>query len=1185
MTYVTRYMSNSFVHLHLHTEYSLLDGAVRIPDVMARAKDLGMPAVAMTDHGNLYGAIEFYQEAKKAGVKPIIGCEAYLAPGPMSERKDVAGRKRSSHLTLLAADNTGYANLVKLITKAHLDGQYSKPRIDKEALQEHSQGLICLSGCLNGEINEFILTDREDEARRSLLEFREIFGADRFYLEVHNHGMAQQLRCMAKLKEFSKDYDLKLVAANDVHFLNKADHEAHDVMICIGTGANVHDEKRLHYSPEVYFKTPQEMRRLFEDMEEACDNTLEVAEKCNISIELDASSIAKYPQFEPPAGYTRGDYLKELCIKGLEHRYGRDRAMNDDSLRERLDYELGIINQMNFTSYFLIVWDFIKWARDHGIPVGPGRGSAAGSLVAYTLGITDLCPIRFGLIFERFLNPERVSPPDVDIDFCQTRRPEVIEYVRQHYGERSVSHIITFGTMGAKSVVRDVGRVLGWSYGDADRLAKMIPSDLKMTLAKAREQNPELKAALESEANTQQLWQYATFLEGLTRNAGIHAAGIVIGDQPLDNFIPLSRGSEDEVVSQFAMGPLTDVGMLKMDFLGLKTLTVIKDAVDFVRRRVPNFKIEEVPLDDKATYDLLKRGENIAVFQMESGGMSNTCRQLEPDRIEEIIALLALYRPGPMDLIPDFIKRKKGEQKVEYLHPLLEDVSKETFGILIYQEQVQKAANLLAGFSLGAADLLRRAMGKKKAEEMAKQRSLFVKGCLETNQIPEKKANDIFDLLEKFAGYGFNKSHSAAYGIVTYNTAYLKANYPVEFMAAVLSYEINSTDKIAGFVSECQRMGIAILPPDINRSMLKFAPESDVPGEIPKSIRYGLSAVKNVGEAAMEAAIMERNLHGPYAGLDDFAARVDSRLINKRLMEALIKVGAFDFAGEGRTSAFQRLDKVLQDASSRQKEKKAGVVNLFDDDVFGASTSRPASSATAVPDWTKEEVMVFEKELLGFYVSGHPLDNYRHVFDSSKITRLADIQDQKEEKATVHCAGFIQRVDVKYTKKDNRAFAAFVLEDFSGTVEVITWSEAYEKFRDLIVDGSVVGIRARAERDSRSEMIRLTIQEVKPLKVGKPKKDNGEKPNNGNGSGNGNGLSKTKPETEALKLHLHSSRHGEEDLEAIGAVLLSYPGDTPVRLHVTMASGGTARLNLGRNFRVNLTDELKQKVMPWLSAE
>lgn len=1169
-------MSDSFVHLHLHTEYSLLDGAVRIPDLMKRAKALGMPAVAMTDHGNLFGAIEFYQEAKKAGIKPIIGCEVYLAPGPMSERKDVPGRKRSSHLTLLAADNDGYANLVKLVTKAHLDGVYSKPRIDKEALAQHARGLLCLSGCISGEINEFILSDREDEARKSIGEFCDIFGRDNFYLELHNHGMAAQHKCIVKLNAFAKEFGLKTVAANDVHFLNKEDHEAHDIMICIGTGANVHDEKRLHYSPEVYFKTSEQMRTLFEGMEEACDTTLEIAEKCNISLTLNPSSIEKYPQFTPPDGIPRNDYMQDLCLKGMVERYGNERALNDTMLHERLTYELGIINKMNFTSYFLIVWDFIKWARDHGIPVGPGRGSAAGSLVAYVLGITDLCPIRFGLIFERFLNPDRVSPPDVDIDFCQTRRPEVIEYVRQRYGDRSVSHIITFGTMGAKSVVRDVARVLGWSYGDADRLAKMIPTELNITLDKAVEKNPELKAALENESNVQQLWPYAKFLEGMTRNAGIHAAGIVIGDQPLDNFIPLTRGSDDEVVAQYAMGPLTYVGMLKMDFLGLKTLTVINDAVGFVNRRIPEFDINTIPLDDRKTYEMLQRGETVAVFQMESGGMTSTCLQLAPDRIEEIIALIALYRPGPMDLIPEFIQRKKGEIAVEYLHPLLEDISKETYGVLIYQEQVQKAANLLAGYTLGAGDLLRRAMGKKDKAEMDSQRAIFVKGCREVNQIPEKKSNAIFDLLEKFAGYGFNKSHSAAYGIVTYRTAYLKANYPVEFMAAVLSYEVNSTDKIAGFVSECQRMGITILPPDVNRSMLKFSPDTIDDSPVPNAIRYGLSAVKNVGEAAVTAAIVEREKNGPFLSADDFANRVDSRLINKRLMESLIKVGAFDFTGESRSAIFAHIDKIIYDASNRQRDDKAGMVNLFGDDVLGA-TKNFIPAADAPPPWTKEEIMAFEKELLGFFVSGHPLDNYRHVFESKHITRIADVQDIKEERASIRVAGLIQRFEIKFTKKDNRAFATFVLEDFSGSVEVLAWSESYEKYRELLIDGAVIGLKGRCEKDSRTDTVRLTVQEVKPLKPAKEPKEGDTKAKSRNG--------KTSGKPEPLVLLLNSAKHTAQDLDTIYDLLSTHPGETPVELRVMTANGQEAVLTVADNLFVEANAEVKHALSAWMKCE
>ncbi len=1178
-------MSDSFVHLHLHTEYSLLDGAVRIPDLMKRTKELGMPAVAMTDHGNVFGAIDFYQKAQKAGIKPIIGCEVYLAPGPMSERKEVQGRKRNSHLTLLASSDTGYENLSKLVTMGHLDGFYHRPRIDKDALRTYKEGLICLSGCINGEINEYLLSDRPDDARRSLEEFRDIFGPENFYLELHDHGMEQQRRSARQMIEWSKHYGLKTVAANDVHFLNREDHESHDIMICIGTNANVHDQNRLTYSPEVYFKTPQEMRALFAEIPEACDATLEIAEKCNISIKLDATSIERYPQFQPDDGTPRNDYLLRICIEGLEMRYGRDRAMNDETLRTRLEYELGIINKMNFTSYFLIVWDFIKWAKDNGIPVGPGRGSAAGSLVAYVLGITDLDPLRFGLIFERFLNPERVSPPDVDIDFCQTRRPEVIEYVRQKYGERAVSHIITFGTMGAKSVIRDVGRVLGWSYGDADKLSKMIPAELNIELADAVEKNPELKQALETQGNVQELWKHATFLEGLTRGTGIHAAGIVIGDRPLDNFIALTRGNEDEIVSQFAMGPLTDLGMLKMDFLGLKTLTVIHEAEMWIKKRVPDFNSADAPLDDPLTFQLLQRGETVAVFQMESGGMVSTCKQLGPDKIEEVIAILALYRPGPMQFIPDFIERKWGREPVIYAHPLLEQISKETYGILVYQEQVQQAANLLAGYSLGQADLLRRAMGKKKPEEMAKQRTTFVDGCASTNQIPTKQANEIFGLLEKFAEYGFNKSHSAAYGIVTYRTAYLKANYPVEFMAGVLSYEVNNTDKIANFVSECQRMGITILPPDINKSLLKFAPErtkeADPSTNAPNAIRYGLSAIKNVGEGAVLAAIAERDRGGKFASIEDFAARLDNRAVNRKMLEALVKAGAFDFTKENRASMFSRLDQVLASAAIMQKDRKSGQGGLFDDFALAGNAKASGAGKTdaeGIPEWPHDEILGYEKELLGFYVSGHPLDSYRGNFESSKLTKIAEIEevDTSVKPCTLTIAGIVNTMEVRYSKKDSRPFATFTFEDFTAQAEIMAWSDEYEKYKDDLKPGAVLELRARCSKDQRTEGNRLTVSTVKPLKPKKARDPDAatriirdaepEKPK----------------EIKPLVLRLNSRQHSAIDLERIHEVITQHPGEIPVHLIFSYNGGSKVRFEMGPEFRIEQTKDLIQSLLAWM---
>ncbi len=1194
-------MADSFVHLHVHSDYSLLDGACRIDDLVKRAQKLKMPAVAITDHGNLYGAIDFYMSALKTKpklkkgevatpeqlekvVKPILGCEVYLAPGSMHEKKEVPGRKRASHLTLLASSNEGYENLSKIVTEAHLFGQWYHPRMDKDLLRRHSKGLLCLSGCINGEINQLLLTDRKDEAEKSLREFVDIFGPENFYLELQNHGMEQQRVVTRQLLEWGKSYGLKTVATNDVHFMNREDHESHDLLICIGTGASVHDQKRLTYSPEVYFKTAEEMRALFAEIPEACDATLEIAEKCELDIRLDSTSIDRYPLYNPENGMDRSDYLRQLCEEGLIQRYGRDRALNDEELRKRMDRELALLNEKNFTSYFLIVWDFINWAKKNGIPVGPGRGSAAGSLVAFVLGITDIDPLRFELVFERFLNPERVSPPDIDIDFCQTRRPEVIQYVREKYGELSVSHIITFGTMGAKSVIRDVGRVLGWSYGDSDRVSKMIPDELNIDLKDAQEKNPELKKLIEDDPATQELWKHATFLEGTTRGTGIHAAGIVIGDKPLSTFIALTRGNEEEIVTQFAMKPLTELGMLKMDFLGLKTLTVIEEAEKWIHQRVPGFRAADAPLEDTKTFELIQRGETTAVFQMESGGMVNTCKQLGPDKIEEIIAILALYRPGPMQFIPDYINRKKGLEQVEYPHPLLERIAKETYGILVYQEQVQQAANLLAGFTLGQADLLRRAMGKKDAAEMARQRLVFVEGCEKTNNIGAKQANEIFDLLEKFAQYGFNKSHSAAYGIVTYRTAYLKANFPVEFMTGVLSLEVSNTEKIANFVNECQRMGITILPPDVNKSLLAFAPErtqdAETPEGVPNAIRFGLAAIKNVGEGAMAGAIVEREKNGPFKSLEDFCSRLDTKSVNKKTMESLVKAGAFDFTKEDRASMFARLDQVLASAASLQKDRKAGQGGLFDDFELGKpkkSAAKQTQVSTVTP-WTHDEVLANEKELLGFYVSGHPLDNFRGHFDSSKITKIIEIHevDTKEKPQTIWIAGIINTCAVKYSKKDNRPFATFTFEDFTGQIEMMAWSEEYEKFKDLLQPGKVLGLRCRCMKDQRTEGNRVTLSDAKELQ---PKKAR-------NPDAATTVAEKAPPPPPAppkpLLLRLDSKRHSQIDLDRIHEVLAQHPGELPVIFEFAYNGGSKVRLEAGEAFRVSQTKDLIQQLMIWM---
>ncbi|MGI8821478.1 MAG: DNA polymerase III subunit alpha [Chthoniobacterales bacterium] len=1151
--------SASFVHLHLHTEYSLLDGAIRMKELMQKAKEFAMPAVAMTDHGNLYGAIEFYQEAKKAGIKPIIGCEAYMAPGSIKDRPNNQ-RDAAYHFTLLAKDETGYRNLVKLVSAAHLDGMHYKPRIDKELLAKHAAGLIGMSACLKGEINMAIQSDNLAKARQSTAEFRDLLGAENFFLELHDHGIEAQAKCNAVLPTLAKEFGLGLVAANDVHFLERSHHEAHDVMICIGTGKMVHDERRMRYTPELYLKSPDEMRALFPDHPSAISNTLEIAERCNLELEFGQS---KYPEYPAPEGKTRETYLRELCYQGLHERYG-DRV--ESELIQRLDYELDVLLKTGFVSYFLIVWDFIHYAKERGIPVGPGRGSAAGSMVAYVLRITDIDPLQFNLLFERFLNPERVSPPDIDVDFCEARRGEVLEYVRQKYGERRVSQIITFGKLKAKSVVRDVGRVIGLSYGDADRIAKLIPNELNITLAAAADKTPELKKAIETEPATKQLWEYATVLEGLSRNAGVHAAGVVIGDRDLSEYVPLCRDSKGtDVISQFAMGPLTDLGMLKMDFLGLKTLTVIEDTVTLIRQREAEFSIGQLPLDNANAFALLNRGETIGIFQLESGGMTSLCKNFDVQKIDDIIALIALYRPGPMDLIPDFIKRKKGLTKIKYEHKLLEEVCADTYGVMIYQEQVMAAANKLAGYSLGQADLLRRAMGKKDREKMAEERVTFTEGCDRVNKIPAKKANAIFDLLEKFAGYGFNKSHSAAYGLISYQTAYLKANYPVEFMAGLLSNEIDNTEKIAIFTGECKRMGVPILPPDVNRSSLKFTPEQTDNG---MAIRYGLAAIKNVGQGAMEAAIRERAADGHFTSLEDFCRRLDSRIANRKMLESLVKCGAFDFLKRDRAELFACIEDSLAAASATHKDRASGQVSLFDD--LPAPASKTA--ARAVTPWTQHETLSFEKELLGFYVTGHPLDAYAGGIAAGGYQAISSL-GECEDRAQFRVAGALTQVDRKFTKKEAKPFAVVWLEDLTGSLEVVVWNEVYTKLADSLVPGKVIALQGTI--DKRDDALRATAQKAKVLQ---PDSETGLKPPPTPPAPPANG------HHEAPVVLRFSPAATSTELQDVRQILASSPGSTGVQLLFARADGAICRLEVGPDLHVNATAELRRRLAPWLAA-
>src|SRR5256712_166659 len=1142
---------------------------------MKRAVKLKIPAVAMTDHGNLYGAIEFYQEARRAGVKPIIGCEAYIAPGSHKDRP-ASRRDAAYHITLLAENETGYRNLVKLITTAHLDGFHYAPRIDKELLAARSTGLIGLSGCLAGEINSAIQANNIEKAKQSAAEYRDILGSENFFVELHDHGMEEQRKCNSALPQIARDLGLGLVAANDVHFLRRSDHEAHDVMLCIGTGKMVQDENRLRYVPELYFKSPVEMREMFRDFPEAITNTLEIGERCHVDLEFGRS---KYPEYPVPAEKTRESYLRELCYKGLRERYG-ERAASDAELIKRLDYELGVLEKTGFVSYLLIVWDFIHFAKERGMPVGPGRGSAAGSLIAYVLGITDIDPLQFGLIFERFLNPDRVSPPDIDVDFCEARRGEVLEYVRQKYGQRRVAQIITFGKLRARSVVRDVGRVMGLPYAAADRIARMIPNELNITLDSAAEKNSELKRAIATEPQTKQLFEYAKTLEGLSRNAGVHAAGVVIADRDLSDYIPVCRDVKgNAVVRQYAMGPLNDLGLLKMDFLGLKTLTVIEDTLTLIRKRQSDFSLKTIPLDDSAAFALYNRGETIGLFQMESGGMTSLSKQLDVKKLDDIIALIATYRPGEMDLIPEYVKAKKGITPIKYLHPLLEDICADTYGVMIYQEQVMAAASKLAGYSLAQGDLLRRAMGKKDKEKMAKERRNFIEGCARTNKIPEKKANAIFDLLEKFAGYGFNKSHSAAYGVISYQTAYLKAHYPVEFMAGLLSNEVNNTEKISLFVGECKRMGIAILPPDINKSGLKFVPEAvagigdagaptrglqtgvTTPGynRSYNAIRYGLAAIKHVGESAMEAAIRERERGGDFTSLEDFCSRLDSRVANRKMLESLVKAGAFDFLAHERAVLFACIDEALSASASAYRDRAAGQVSLFDE-----TTAPTTSRKKQIIPWSEHEKLSYEKELLGFYVSGHPLDSYVDLFAAKNYRSISSL-GELDDRAVFKIAGAIVDIEKKFTRREGKPFAVVWVEDLTDILEVVLWNDVYLKISDALAAGRVVEIRGTL--DKRDDALRATAQEIKMFA---PRKSNGVTEESANMS------------QEAAVLLQFSPAATSNELREVREILATSPGRHPVQLLFDRANRNSLRLDAGAEFRVNLTRDLEAQLSRWL---
>jgi DNA polymerase-3 subunit alpha len=1482
-----------FVHLHVHTEYSLLDGACRLDRLMDRAHDLKFPALACTDHGVLYGAIEFYKAALEKGIKPIIGCEMYVAPGSRLEKKtSTGGRDVYHHLGLLAKDERGYKNLIRLATLAHTEGYYYKPRIDKEILAKYHEGLIAMSGCLASEIPDLITKDQLDKARATIDWFKQTLGAENFYLELQNHGIPEQAKVNRYLIPWANEFGLKLVATNDVHYVEKEHWKAHDCLICIGTQAQVSDTKRMRYAQEqFYLRSAAEMKARFAEVPEAVQNTLEVAEKCNLEIEFGKNL---YPHFTPPAGKTREGCLREMVAEGLDRRYtlktrvedkefvvegikepqrlptyvvgqasslsggtnevvsGSDAASSTASQRtggtpvpltpftpfdksqpaaitsrhlphwqqagvtcfvtfrladslpkevyakwhhercaalskvdasvqpeladqinaefgeklerhldegrgecwlrnpkvsavvenafrhfdgdryllgsyvimpnhvhvlvrpamehklsdilhtwksftaheankvlgragefwqdesfdhivrnehqldrvtryihenpikaklteneyrlgagvvgqasrlsgganevvggldaagvatsqrtggtpvplhkapavaaaiktvlDRLQLEMGVIEKTGFISYFLIVADFIRHGREKGISC-VARGSAAGSLVTYLLDIANVDPIRYALLFERFLNPERVNPPDIDIDFADDRRADVIEYVREKYGRDSVAQIITFGTMGAKSVIRDVGRVMGLTYGDCDRLAKMVPAELKMTLEKALKQSPELKEAYETEDVTRELIDTALVLEDLTRNASVHAAGVVIGPEPLINLLPLKQDEDGTIVTQYAMGPVGDLGLLKMDFLGLKTLTVIRNTCDMVKRgRGITIPIDNLPLDDKKTYDLLNRAETLGIFQLESGGMRDLCKKFQITSVEHITALVALYRPGPMDLIPEFIKRRHGEVKVEYEHPLLETISKETYGILIYQEQVMQATQLLAGYTLGGADLLRRAMGKKKVEEMQKQRDTFVKGCHEKNNIPKAKANQIFDLLEKFAGYGFNKSHAAAYAIVAYQTAYLKANYTVEFLGAMMTNDMGDTAKLGQYIAEARTMGIEVLPPDVNESEMFFAPakgseaaaaamatfaevKADVvarasrlssranevvgdldatskttsqrtggtPVPLPKNaIRFGLVAVKGIGEMVVECLIKARTEGGPFKSLSELCERVDGRTVNRKALEALIKSGACDCFGETRATLFASIDMTLTRAAGILSDRQRGQASMFDM-LEDSSSSHPVQKLIKLEEWPQHELLAHEKELLGFYVTGHPLSPLAPVLEKYSLhttNALATLPNR----GMTRIGGMVGAVQSGFSKKTNKPYALVTLEDLEGSVQILCMNENYDKNRELLVQNKALLVIG--EVNNTEDKPKIFPQEIMPLEDA-PRKF-----------------------TKQVHLRLQMAHVTPEQIGQIRELVVAHPGKCPLLLCFMRPTGGVVFVDTNERYSV-----------------
>ena len=1069
-----------FVHLHLHTDYSLLDGACRVERLVRKVREQNMPAVAVTDHGNLFAAVKFYEAAQKAGIKPIIGCEMYVAQGSRHSRSE---QDRYNHLLLLCQDQTGYRNLSKLVSASHLEGFYYKPRVDKELLAEHSRGLICLSACLRGEVAEALAAEQYDAAKRVAYTFQDIFGRDNFFLEMQDQGLDMERHINPRLYHLSQETSIPVVATNDTHYLEREDFRAHDALLCIQTGKTLNEPNRMRFATqEFYLKSYDEMHRVFGEIPEVLDRTLDIAERCHLKLDRVREP---FPRFTVPEGYTLDSYFAHVARRGFEKR----RAKLEELVRagrlkntlaeyeERLAQEVAIIQKMKFSSYFLIVWDFIQFARNKNIPVGPGRGSAAGSVASWALEITDLDPLHYGLLFERFLNPERVSLPDIDIDFCMNRRGEVIDYVTAKYGRENVAQIITFGTLGAKQAIKDVGRVMDVPYGEMDRLAKLVPNVLNITLEESLEQSPPLRGAVERDGRLQEVVDTAQRLEGFVRNASVHAAGVVISPKPLTELVPLYKTNKDEIVTQFDMNDLEQVGLLKIDFLGLTTLTIVDDTLGLLRARGVNLTVEEIPLDDAETYALFSRGQTSGVFQFESAGMRDLLRRYQPTRLEDLIALNALYRPGPIQggMIDDFLKRKHGDRPVAYELPELREILEETFGVIVYQEQVMQIAHRLAGYSLGEADLLRRAMGKKKLEEMAAQRERFVKGAVERG-FQQRRVARIFDLMEQFAGYGFNKSHSAAYAYLAYITAYLKAHHPVEFMAALLTSETGNTDKVVRYINECREMGVTVLPPEVNVSDIDFTPSGS-------AIRFGLRAIKNVGEQAIRAVLEARGQLGRFSSLLQFCEKVELRYLNKRALESLIRAGAMDSLGGRRAQLMAGLDRAMEVGAKLQRDRDSGQQGLFSLPATGELVD-PHAQLPDVPEWEERQLLAAEKETLSFYVSGHPLATYLEKLREICSADTASLENRPVgEEVTL--GGLIAGVRQMRSKKGD-PWAIVQLEDLHGFVDLMIFPETYRRVSDRMHADAAVFVRGRVLIEENtppkiavSDLVSLDTMEVK----------------------------------------------------------------------------------------------------------